>query len=139
MTAGSAFIIGLMFFNAKVMIIGTEWGDIRKAIEESYPGFFKELPTGYERYINSIDTTELMVYLYNAAGAGSVVQMRAFVNLFPMFVEEVYVDDKDLDLFVRSNYRVFGFDELTVYSKYFSKKDQQRYLNRIYPMSERYN
>ena len=139
MTAGSAFIIGLMFFNAKVMIIGTEWGDIRKAIEESYPGFFKELPTGYERYINSIDTTELMVYLSNAAGAGSVVHMRAFVNLFPMFVEEVYVDDKDLDLFVRSNYRVFGFDELTVYSKYFSKKDQQRYLNRIYPMSERYN
>lgn len=138
MTAGCAFIIGLMFCNAKLVIVGTDWGIIGDAIEEWYPEFFKEIPSGYEKYLNRINATELMEYLYNNAKTGSVVHMRAFINLYSMFVEELYVDDDDLRAFVRKNYRAFSYEELVIGSKYFSDDDRRFYLNRIYPMSERY-
>lgn len=139
MTAGIAFIIGLIINDAKIMIIGTNWGDVRKAIEDWCPWFFKELPKGYERYIDSTETTGLMTYLYNTSKEGSAVHMRAFLNLFSMFVEELYVDDRDLDIYVWENYRAYEFDDLKACSKFFTQKDQRYYLNRIYPMSERYN
>lgn len=138
MTAGSAFIIGLIFCDAKIIIIGNRCKDIKMNIENVFPEFFKELPVGYESYISRADTTNLMIYLYYAARAGSIVHMRAFMNLFPAFVEKVYVDDRDLDLLARSNYDVVAYDDLPIKSRFFTADDQRRYLNKVFPMSERY-
>ena len=138
MTAGAAFIIGLVLFGAKMFIICEDYGDLRKCIEDAYPEFFNELPTGYENYLDRVNPSDLMNYLANKAREGSVVHLRSLVNLFPYFVDEVYVDDKDLDRYVRFNYSVYEFRELDVYTKYFSKNDWRRYINRIYPISDRY-
>ena len=138
MTAGMAFIIGLVLSGAKMFVIGTTYGDIEKAIKESYPAFFRELPPGYEKYLDRLSTTDLMVYLENNARAGSVVHLRAFANLFSMFVEDVYVDDKDLDEFVRNNYPAYDFGGLIEKNNIFTKKDWRCYVNRISPLSFRY-
>lgn len=139
MTAGMTFIIGLLLSGAKMFIIGVDYGDIRRCIENNYPEFFIEVPSGYEEYLNRVHTTDLMNYLANEARAGSAVHLRAFIMMFSWFVEEVDVDDDDLNSFVRKNYNVADFERLDFFPLLFTEGDWQEYINRITPMSRLYN
>lgn len=139
MTAGYAMIIGLMICNAKLMIIGTPWGDIRQGISEVYPEFFVTVPIGYEDYLDRINTTDLMNYLFYEAKRGSAVHIKAFITLFPYFVDEVYVDDKDLNSFIGYSYGMCPFEALEEAADlFFTEDDINFYFNRILPMSARY-